>query len=121
MSHVDGYIFPCYSCGDAAGQIDAVISSLSASNVNFKAHNASLSAEELSADAAKNGATYGMLWIDVEGSQYWSSSTTNNVNFIQEMAKEGVARGVSMGVYTSSSQWSAICGSSTALSSYPLW
>ena len=25
----------------------------------------------------------GMLWIDVEGSQYWSSNTQSNVDFIQ--------------------------------------
>jgi hypothetical protein len=117
MSHVDGYIFPCYSCGNPAGQIDSVISSLKSSNVNFMPHNASMTEEERS----RAGATYGMLWIDVEGSQYWSSSTSNNVNFISQMAAEGVAKGVSMGIYTSSSQWSAICGTSTALSKYPLW
>jgi hypothetical protein len=62
-----------------------------------------------------------MLWIDVEGSQYWGSSQSANVNFIVAMANEGVARGISIGIYTSASQWSPICGSSTALSKYPLW
>ena len=43
MSHVDGYIFPCYSCGNPAKQMDDTVNAL------------------------KNaGAKYGMLWIDVE-------------------------------------------------------
>lgn len=25
MAHVDGYIFPCYSCGDAAGQVGLIL------------------------------------------------------------------------------------------------
>ena len=43
------------------------------------------------------GTSYGMLWIDVEGTQYWSSSTSNNINFISAMLNEGKARGISMG------------------------
>jgi hypothetical protein len=43
------------------------------------------------------GATVGMLWLDVEGTQYWSSSPSNNVNFLQGMVDEGNARGVSIG------------------------
>ena len=67
------------------------------------------------------GVSYGMLWIDVEGTQYWSSSTSNNVNFIQQMVDEGKKKGVSIGIYTSNSQWSPITGGSTAFKSYPLW
>lgn len=37
------------------------------------------------------------------------------------MANQGKARGVSIGVYTSSSQWTPITGGSTKMSSYPLW
>lgn len=73
-------------------------------------------------DAENNvGLRVGMLWIDVEGTQYWSSSTSNNVNFIQAMVNEGKARGISLGMYTSNSQWSPITGGSTAFKSLPLW
>lgn len=66
MAHVDGYIFPCYSCGNPAKQIDDTINSLKSSGITFA------SKEERALAAASNttlGATYGMLWIDVEGSQ----------------------------------------------------
>ncbi len=45
---------------------------------------------------AKNN-TVGMLWIDVEGTEYWSSSTSSNVNFIQQMVDEGNRQGVTLG------------------------
>jgi hypothetical protein len=87
---------------------------------------------------------YGMLWLDIEGTQYWSSSTSNNVDFLQRMVNQGIARGVSMGayafvlllrrswfcliiscalsgIYSSSSQWTPIMGGSTQFSKYPLW
>lgn len=67
------------------------------------------------------GATVGMLWIDVEGTQYWSSDPSSNVNFIQEMVDEGNRQGVNLGIYTSNSQWSPIAGGSTQFSMYPLW
>ena len=37
------------------------------------------------------------------------------------MVDEGNKRGVKMGVYTSSSQWSPIMGGSTAFKNLPLW
>jgi GH25 family lysozyme M1 (1,4-beta-N-acetylmuramidase) len=67
------------------------------------------------------GAKYGMLWLDVEGTSYWSSSASNNVNFLQGMVNEGKARGVSLGIYSSASQWNPIMGGSTAFKSLPLW
>jgi len=89
------------------------------------------------------GATFGMLWFDIEGTQYWSSSASSNVNFLQSMVNEAKARGVSIGmnyfnsfahqttaylltmsitgIYSSNSQWSPIMGGSTAFSKYPLW
>lgn len=66
-------------------------------------------------------ATAGMLWIDVEGTQYWSSNTQSNVNFIQGMVDEGLRQGISLGIYTSNSQWTPIAGGSKQFSSYPLW
>lgn len=98
MDHVDGYIFPCYSCGNPSGQIQTAVN-------NLKNH----------------GTKYGMLWLDIEGTQYWSSNTSNNVNFIQAMVNELNALGVHFGIYTSKSQWTPIAGGSTAFKTYPLW
>jgi molybdopterin/thiamine biosynthesis adenylyltransferase len=62
ISYVDGYIFPCFDCGDPEGQMDATISSLSNANIRITGmHNQTL------ADANVVGASVGMLWIDVEG------------------------------------------------------
>jgi len=74
-----------------------------------------------SGNATAVTATVGMLWLDIEGTQYWSSSSSNNINFLQGMVDEGNARGVSMGIYTSSSQWSPIMGGTTKFSNLPLW
>eukprot|EP01032_Pedospumella_encystans_P018681 gene18681-21259_t len=98
MSYVDGYIFPCYSCGNPAKQMDDTVNNL-----------------------ANHNTKYGMLWLDVEGTQYWSSSASNNVNFLQGMVDEGKKRGISLGIYSSASQWNPIMGGSTQFSSLPLW
>ena len=45
-------------------------------------------------------AKVGMLWIDVEGTSYWSSSTSNNVAFIQDMVNEAARQKVSIGIYS---------------------
>ena len=55
----------------------------------------------------------GRVWLDVEGSQYWSTSTTTNKNFYQALVDSCTTYGVKCGVYSSSSQWSAIFGSTT--------
>ena len=95
--------------------MDDTISYLANHNIKFAG--ADNSTDTMSVGSAK----YGMLWIDVEGTQYWSSSHSNNVNFIQQMVDEGVKKGVSIGIYTSNSQWSPITGGSTAFKKYPLW
>lgn len=59
--------------------------------------NGDLRASMNSTSSEKLGATYGMLWFDIEGTQYWSSSTSSNVNFLQSMVNEAKARGVSIG------------------------
>jgi hypothetical protein len=117
MSYVDGYIFPCYKCGNPAGQMDAAINNLSGSGITFASKNETTAPEKRLGSTAK----FGMLWIDVEGASYWSTTTSNNVNFIQGMVNEGVKRGISIGIYSSASQWSPICGTSTAFAQYPLW
>jgi hypothetical protein len=106
-------------------QMDATIASLSSANVRIEGmYNQTL------ADEANVGAKVGMLWIDVEGlyvflvlsnpkshlcatlgTQYWGSSHSSNVDFITRITNRGKARGVSMGIYTSNSQWTPITGS----------
>eukprot|EP01033_Poteriospumella_lacustris_P003648 gene3649-2630_t len=116
MAHVDGYIFPCYSCGNPAGQMDATIDYLSSHNVRM------LKEGELRESSNSTvGASVGMLWLDVEGTQYWSSSTSANVNFLSAMVQRGKERGVSLGIYSSASQWNPIMGGSSAFSYLPLW
>lgn len=99
MSHVDGYIFPCYSCGNPAKQMDDTINSLKSAGVKLLGVNSDDKETLLKANNGTLGATVGMLWIDVEGTQYWSSSTSSNVDFIQGMVDEGLKQGVSLGVY----------------------
>jgi hypothetical protein len=118
MAHVDGYIFPCYSCGNPGKQIDDTIDYLASHALYVHGTKEHLAATN---NGTALGATIGMLWLDIEGTQYWSSSTSNNVNFIQGMVDEGRARGVSLGVYSSSSQWGPITGGTTQFSSLPLW
>lgn len=120
MSHVDGYIFPCFSCGDPAGQMDAAINGLASAKLSHIPRMLGTN-ETVAVKQEELGASYGMLWLDIEGTQYWSSNQQSNVNFIQAMADEGAKRGISIGVYTSNSQWSPITGNSKILGNLPLW
>jgi len=97
MPHVDGYIFPCPTCGNGYGQIQAAVSALRSA-----------------------GATIGMLWLDIEGTQYWMDQASNR-NFFNSMVAGGQAAGVHLGVYTSASQWGPIMGSWSGGSAFPLW
>lgn len=116
MAHVDGYIFPCYSCGNPKKQMDDTISYLKSHSITFQREG-----EVQENSNSTVGAKYGMLWLDIEGTQYWSSSTSNNVAFLNDMVTEGKAQGVSLGIYSSASQWNPIMGGSTKFSSLPLW
>jgi hypothetical protein len=63
------------------------------------------------------------IWLDIEGSSYWTGSTTSNRAWYQKLVDACTASGYSCGVYSSASQWSAIMGSSSYCygSSLPLW
>lgn len=60
--------FPCAKCGDPAAQIRST-------HEHMKGH------------------SYGMLWLDIEGPQYWHSDHSSNINFIQGMLNEAKALG----------------------------
>jgi len=99
MAHVDAYLFPCTSCGNAASQMDATVNLL-----------------------RSNGATFGMIWLDIEGpGTYWGSDQAANRAFFEDLVAAGKADGVTLGVYTSASQWVPIMGDYTGGASLPLW
>jgi len=99
MAHVDVYIFPCYSCGNGGRQVNTTVDYLKT-----------------------NGVKYGMIWFDIEGpGTYWGSSTAQNAAFFADMEKAAKENGVTLGIYTSASQWNPIMGSYTGGSAYPLW
>jgi hypothetical protein len=62
-----------------------------------------------------------MIWLDIEGPQYWYSNQGTNQAFFTEMVNEANALGVHLGVYTSESQWIPIMGNWGGGSAYPLW
>ncbi|XP_062498881.1 uncharacterized protein LOC134176211 [Corticium candelabrum] len=97
MSHVDVYLFPCYSCGDPGGQVRETVDYL-----------------------RDHGTKYGMLWLDIERSS-WSGDKSANQKFFSDMLLAAKLRKVT-GVYTSESQWSEIMGDDyTKGSSSQLW
>jgi len=97
LSHVDGYIFPCPHCGDGAAQIRETVNYLKGA-----------------------GTKYGMLWLDIEGTQYWKDVNYNRA-FFTDMANQLNSLQVNWGVYTGKSQWEPIMGSWSGGSSRGLW
>jgi len=98
MSHVDAYIFPCFSCGNPRGQVQQTINYLNSYNCK-----------------------YGMLWFDIEAPQLWSSDLNANVNFLSEMMSEAVNNGKRIGIYASQYEWTSIMGNWDGARFYPLW
>jgi hypothetical protein len=121
MSYVDGYIFPCPTCGKSgAQQVAETISFLENNGISLAK----------SGEPVKNpgnntspsvGSVVGMLWADVEGTQYWSSDQNYNVAFIQDMVNEASRQGYNIGIYTNYYQWSPITGNTAQFSYLPLW
>jgi GH25 family lysozyme M1 (1,4-beta-N-acetylmuramidase) len=65
----------------------------------------------------------GRVWLDIEGSQYWLGSTSSNRAWYEDLVDSCATYGVTCGIYSSMSQWTAIMGSASYCygSSYPLW
>eukprot|EP01106_Pelomyxa_sp_JSP_P000284 TRINITY_DN1040_c0_g1_i2.p1 TRINITY_DN1040_c0_g1~~TRINITY_DN1040_c0_g1_i2.p1 ORF type:complete len:151 (-),score=15.29 TRINITY_DN1040_c0_g1_i2:137-589(-) len=98
--YVDVYMFPCPTCSKSA-----------VTQVN-----------EMVDYVTTNGLGVGMYWLDIEGTSYWSSSTTTNQNFFQGLVGQLKALGKSFGVYTNKNQWQPIMGSTyNGGSAYQLW
>ena len=87
MSRVDTYFFPCYSCGNVAGQVKTFWNKVTENQMNFS-----------------------YLWFDVEGT--WSSSTSTNQKFYEEMVDKATSLGIVYGIYVSKHYWTTFFGSS---------
>ncbi|KAM9966855.1 hypothetical protein ACTFIR_007090 [Dictyostelium discoideum] len=99
FEYVDIYLFPCYSCGNGAGQGEALVNYMKGYNAN-----------------------YGMVWLDIEGpGEYWSDDQGANAAFFESLVSGLESAGAHIGVYTSESQWSPIMGGYTGGSKFPLW
>ena len=90
----DVYFFPCPTCSaSASSQLNSM--------VTYLKNNCS-------------GSWNGMIWLDIEGSEYWYSSTTTNRTWYENLVKAcGALSGSRCGVYASYYQWEAIFGSAS--------
>jgi hypothetical protein len=105
MKDVDIYFFPCPRCGDPEGQITKFVD-------YYKGYNI--------VNRGTPPHSYGMLWLDIEGPQYWMTQAENR-EFFEGLKAGAAAHGIVLGVYTSESQWSPIMGDYTGGSEFPLW
>ena len=99
MTRVDTYFFPCYSCGNVAGQVSTFWNKVVANQMDFT-----------------------RLWFDVEGT--WSSSTSTNQNFFMQMVNQARSIGIVYGIYCSKYYWTSFFGSSYTFAyadSIPMW
>lgn len=99
----DAYIFPCPTCSkSAASQISEMVTAL------------------------QSGCSWsGKVWLDIEGSQYWTGSTSNNKAWYQNLvdACKATVGASKCGVYSSSYMWSTVFGSTSYSygADLPLW
>ena len=100
----DVYLFPCPTCSASAkSQMDSMINWLQANC---------------------GTAWSGKIWLDIEGTEYWYSSTTTNRTWYQSLVDACKGRtGITCGVYASYYQWESIFGSPSYCygQNLPLW
>mmetsp|Transcript_42494 Transcript_42494/g.102344 ORF Transcript_42494/g.102344 Transcript_42494/m.102344 type:complete len:217 (+) Transcript_42494:52-702(+) len=99
IKYVDGYVFPCVPCANAAVQVRAAVDHLRSA-----------------------GAVFGMLWYDIETFR-WGSQSSNRA-FIKEMVDEGKKLGIKAGIYTNYNNWATIVGAGwnyPASQGLPVW
>lgn len=100
FSNIGAYMFPCPSCGPASTQVQSLV-------------------DYLNGCSAFNG----IIWLDIEGAQYWLGDTTANRNWYQNLVDACKRSGYSCGVYASYYQWQSLFGSTDYEygSNLPLW
>jgi GH25 family lysozyme M1 (1,4-beta-N-acetylmuramidase) len=112
MATMQVYIFPCATCSTSgAQQVKNMYNALKSAGCSYQSPGKTQSSNQ-----------FGRVWLDIEGTQYWSSSQSTNQNFFQSMKQGCKDIGISCGVYTSAPQWEPIMGASyTGGSDMPLW
>lgn len=101
FKRIDLYAFPCYKCGDPAGQMKALRAHVDAKNISY---------------------TY--LWLDIEmRDPYWDKDLAKNRAFFTAMGNAAQTLfGKQMGgVYTNENGWKGIMGSWSGGSQFRLW
>ena len=100
----DVYMFPCPTCTKSASeQVSEMVSYLKGSCPLVWS---------------------GRVWLDIEGSQYWHSSTATNKEFYEQLSSACKSSSASScGVYSSAVQWSELFGSLSYAPTplLPLW
>mmetsp|Transcript_1012 Transcript_1012/g.1578 ORF Transcript_1012/g.1578 Transcript_1012/m.1578 type:complete len:244 (+) Transcript_1012:9-740(+) len=103
MEHVDAYIFPCPHCAGSKNGTQQVTEMIN----YIRSYNAKI----------------GMIWLDIEGAQYWNANTNTNRQFFLEMVQGAAKAGVHAGVYTQKWFWEQNFGGNWDVSQYnmPVW
>jgi hypothetical protein len=99
FTNIDVYMFPCPTCPKTgAEQFDELVNYIKANNVDI-----------------------GMIWIDIEGPQYWKGQDFN-IQFFQSILSRAVALKSNIGIYSSKYQWNSLFGAGYKTpAQYPLW
>lgn len=99
FSYVDVYAFPCPTCGNAAGQFNELWNAFIAKKVNI-----------------------GMVWFDIEGTEYWGNGQAASQLFAKQWLDAAARNGAKIGIYSSKYQWNSIFGTNFSIgSNYPMW
>lgn len=100
---VDTYIFPCFHCRDKKS--------------------ATTQMRELEKSLILGAIDIEIIWLDIEGPEYWSTDVYENRDFFEEMLEVAAStKRRYYGIYSSKSQWDAIFGADyTVGSTFPLW
>ena len=89
----DVYMFPCPTCSaSASSQLSTLVSYLKSSCSSYWS---------------------GRVWLDIEGTSYWSLGTSGNKAWYQALVDACSAQGVTCGVYSNANNWQQIFGSTT--------
>jgi hypothetical protein len=97
FQYVDVYLFPCPTCSkSAATQFNELWNAFTGIK------------------------SVGMVWLDVEGTQYWKDAAYNR-NFMTQLVQHAKSMGANIGIYSSKYQWESIFGSWSIGGNYPLW